>query len=270
MDRQKLLALIAAVALVAIAAVVFHEYRKGREPEQASAPAPAPKPPPEPAIRNPVPEVPQETPLPALKESDAPFRDSVAGVFGKDAVSQFLAPNDVIRRIVVTVDNMPRKKVAVERRPILPTGGSFATAGTEDNVTLSPNNYSRYAPLVRLVEAADANQLTALYFRYYPLFQTAYEDLGYPKGYFNDRLVEVIDDLLAAPQVNGPIKLVQPRVFYEFADPALESRSAGQKLMIRMGPENAAAIKAKLTQVRNIIVAKNPAGAPPQAPPAQQ
>ena len=191
-----------------------------------------------------------------------PFRDSLSGVFGRDAVSQFLAPNDVIRRMVVTVDNLPRKKVAVERRPILPTGGTFATSGSDESLTLSPNNYARYAPLVRMVEAADAKQLTTLYFRYYPLFQGAYEDLGYPKGYFNDRLVVVIDDMLATPQLKGPIKLVQPRVFYEFADPALESKSAGQKLLIRMGTENAAALKAKLTEVRNIIVTQKPTDAP--------
>lgn len=262
MDRQKLLAVIAAVALVAIASVVYYENRKSHAPEEASGPPVTSRQAPEPAIRNPVPEVPAETPLPAINESDAPFRDSLSGVFGRDAVSQFLAPNDVIRRMVVTIDNLPRKKVAVERRPILPTGGTFATSGSDESLTLSPNNYARYAPLVRMVEAADAKQLTALYFRYYPLFQGAYEDLGYPKGYFNDRLVVVIDDMLATPQVKGPIKLVQPRVFYEFADPALESKSAGQKLLIRMGTENAAALKAKLTEVRNIIVTQKSVTSP--------
>ncbi len=45
---------------------------------------------------------------------------------------------------------------------------------------------------------------------------------------------------------------------YTFADPALESRPAGQKLLIRMGPENAAAIKAKLTELRAVITAAPP------------
>jgi hypothetical protein len=42
---------------------------------------------------------------------------------------------------------------------------------------------------------------------------------------------------------------------YIYADPALESRPAGQKLLIRMGPENTKAIKAKLTQLRAVITA---------------
>ena len=42
---------------------------------------------------------------------------------------------------------------------------------------------------------------------------------------------------------------------YTYADPALEGRPAGQKLLIRMGPENAKAIKAKLTELRAVITA---------------
>jgi Protein of unknown function (DUF3014) len=90
------------------------------------------------------------------------------------------------------------------------------------------------------------------------LFQEAYQNLCYPSGYFNDRLVQVIDVLLATPQPSGPIELVQPNVMYTFADPALEARPAGQKLLIRMGPDNAAAIKSKLMELRALITAAPP------------
>jgi hypothetical protein len=90
--------------------------------------------------------------------------------------------------------------------------------------------------------------------RFYPLFQEAYRDLGYPNGYFNDRLVEAIDDMLAAPIMSGPVKLSQPKVLYEYADPSLEQRSAGQRIMMRMGSDNAARVKAKLAQFRREIV----------------
>jgi len=82
--------------------------------------------------------------------------------------------------------------------------------------------------------------------------------LGYPNGYFNDRLVQVIDVLLATPQISGPIDLVRPNVMYIYADPTLEARPAGQKLLIRMGPENAAVIKAKLVELRAAVTAAAP------------
>jgi hypothetical protein len=46
---------------------------------------------------------------------------------------------------------------------------------------------------------------------------------------------------------------------YTFADPTLEARPAGQKLLLRMGLDNAAAIKAKLGELRTIITAAPPA-----------
>ena len=119
--------------------------------------------------------------------------------------------------------------------------------------TLSAANYARYTPFIHLVETTDPKTLATVYFHLYPLFQQAYEDLGYPGRFFNDRLVEVIDHLLATPEVKGPIRLVQPKVLYEFADPDLEALSAGQKAMLRLGPVNAARVKAKLQAIRALV-----------------
>jgi Protein of unknown function (DUF3014) len=190
-------------------------------------------------------------PLPTLAESDAPLQQSLKGIFGS-SFDRYLVPQDIVRHVVVTIDNLPRKKTAVQMWPVKPLGGSLATSGA-DELTLSNANYDRYETLVKLATSADTEQLVALYKRFYPLFQQAYVDLGYPEGYFNNRLIEVIDHLLETPEVGGPVKLVQPGVFYEFADPGLESRSAGQKLLLRMGSDNAAAVKLKLRDVRREI-----------------
>jgi hypothetical protein len=116
---------------------------------------------------------------------------------------------------------------------------------------------------LRLADAIDTGKLVGMYAHFYPLFQQAYQELGYPKGYFNDRLIEVIDHLLAAPDVKAPIRLVQPKVIYLFADPDLEARSAGQKLLIRAGSENAALIKAKFSDIRLELTRQVPAGPRP-------
>jgi hypothetical protein len=192
--------------------------------------------------------------LPALNDSDPLAHDSLAGVIGRDPVEQFLIPQNIVRHLVVTVDNLTRKRVAVDLRPVKPTQGQTVVATQGEITTLSPQNYERYAPLMRVVGGTDMKSLALVYERLYPLFQQAYEDLGYPGKYFNDRLVEVIDNLLQTPEIATPIGLVQPRVFYEFADADLEARPAGQKLLIRMGPANERAIKAKLREFRAEIV----------------
>ena len=194
-----------------------------------------------------------DKPLPKLNESDGDISSALAGLVGKKSIDQMLVPEMVIRHIVVTVDNLPRNKVAEQMRPLKPTAGEAAVVTSGDTITLSAENSARYAAFMKLVQGTDTKQLGALYIRYYPLFQQAYEDLGYPGQYFNDRLVEVIDHLLQTPDVRGPIELKQGRVFYEYADPALEARSAGQKLLLRMGPANAAALKAKLKELRTYV-----------------
>ncbi|HMN46595.1 MAG TPA: DUF3014 domain-containing protein [Povalibacter sp.] len=191
-------------------------------------------------------------PLPALGESDAAVHDSLSGLFGK-AIDQFLVPKDIVRHVVVTIDNLPRKKTSVQMWPVQPTGGLPVVDGQDESLTLSEQNYARYAPIMALVRNTDTRQVAALYKRYYPLFQQAYVELGYPEAYFNNRLVEVIDHLLQTPEVTGPVRLKQPGVFYEFADASLEERSAGQKLLLRMGPTNAATIKMKLRELRREV-----------------
>ena len=164
----------------------------------------------------------------------------------------------MVRRIVATVDNLPRLSLAADIRPVKPVPGAFATLGPDGAKQIGLENSARYAPYVNAFAGVDSRALVALYVRFYPLFQQAYRDLGYPNGYFNDRLVEAIDNLLATPVIEGPISLTQPKVLYEYADPSLQSLSAGQKVMLRMGPDNAARVRAKLREIRALVTAKRP------------
>jgi hypothetical protein len=77
--------------------------------------------------------------------------------------------------------------------------------------------------------------------------------LGYPEGNFDHRLRSVIDEALAAPEPRQPIRLVKPEAYYLYADPELESLTAGQKALLRMGPENAARVKARLAAFREAL-----------------
>jgi Protein of unknown function (DUF3014) len=259
-SRRKFAWIIAAAVAAAVAAGGWYWYagraRTAAEPPPVSPAAPQPAANAAPPISHPIPGEGSPTALPALNDSDPVVHDSLVGVFGRTAVEQFLVPQNIVRHIVVTVDNLPRRKVAVDLRPLKPTGGEAVTAAQGEVTTLGEANFERYAPLARAVQGTDVKALAVVYERLYPLFQQAYEDLGYPGKYFNDRLVEVIDHLLQTPEVPAPIPVVQPKVFWEYADASLENRSAGQKLLIRMGPQNARIIKAKLREFRAEIVNK--------------
>ena len=134
--------------------------------------------------------------------------------------------------------------------------GVFTASEINGQTVISEQNAARYAPYMLIVDQADPKALVVWYVHTYPLFQQAYRQLGYPKGYFNDRLIAVIDNLLAAPTLAQPAALTQSGPFHVYADPSLESLSAGQRLLLRVGAVNEAKIKAKLRVIRAQLTAQ--------------
>ena len=251
-----------AVIACTIAAGVYF-WRQGPQDARRAVPAappeivPAPEAKPGPQIQFPVPQAGDST-LPAIELSDSSVRATLASLFSRRSFEEYFSPQDIIRRIVATVDNLPREKVALRLMPVRPAAGPLVLAGEGENRAIGAGNAARYLPYVAMAESVDTGKLVAAYVRYYPLFQQAYRELGYPSAYFNDRLVQVIDHLLAAPDIKPPVKLVQTKVLYEFADPELEARSAGQKIMMRIGTENAARVKARLRDIRRELTGPPP------------
>ena len=199
--------------------------------------------------------------LPALGEADAAVTSALTELLGAKRVASFLNVDGFVRRAVATVDNLPRPQAASRMWPVQPSPERFLVQGTGEQQVIGAGNAARYAAFTGFVEAVDAERAATVYARLYPLFQQAYEELGYPGRYFNDRLVAVIDHLLAAPEPAGPIAVrltevrgefadTRPWTRYEFADPTLESLSSGQKMMVRVGLSNEKRLKAKLRTFR--------------------
>lgn len=202
---------------------------------------------------------PVTAPSPTPGNSAEPtLEEALATIIQALTHSDLLITDDIVNRFVVTIDNLPNTKLPRRFVPMLPLGGAFAVAGGLQGRTIAADNYTRYALHVQLFEALDLPALAALYVRHYAEFQQAYAALGQPDAYFNDRLVEVIDHLLATPEIATPLAVEQPGVYYKFADLDLEARSAGQKALLRMGPGNAASVKGRLRELRR-LVARAPA-----------
>jgi len=249
--------LLAVLGVLIAGVIVFYmqpEKKPVVMPEPPVTVAPAPVIPVAPPAPPPVQKA-AEPPLPALSDSDPAMRESLSSLFGADAFKKYFRNSKIVRHIVVTIDNLPRKTVAIRLLPVKPVRGKFMTEGEEENESLAiaAKNASRYRPYVRIAEMVDAKMLVAIYSRFSPLFQQAYQELGYPNGSFNDRLVTVIDHLLGAPEIKGAVKLVQPNVVYKYADPAMESQSAGRKMLMRMGLQNELKIKNKLREIKHAL-----------------
>lgn len=271
-------ALVAVVLLGAGYAGWYYWGRAPATPETPPAAVPAPAAP-APAVTEPAPAAPAAEPAaaeshPLEPAADAQGRPPLAGGdgdglaqavtdwLGRERTLRFVATDALARRIAATVDNLARSQAASRLWPLHPVGGRMVVAQTDDGrMEIAPANAARYEAVVRFVVGLDVEQGGALYRRVYPVLQQAYEELGYPGQRFNDRLVAVIDHLLQTPepaeplalklvQVQGQLPSQQPWLRYEFADADLQSLSAGQKILLRMGVEHTQRIKAQLRALR--------------------
>ena len=276
-----------AALLLALAAGGWYAWQHTQAPHAVAPPAPAPAAP-EPVAtpQLPAPEsmaaaAPPEGPqhpvaAPADTASPAPdaagFEQAVGDWLGRPQVLKFVALQGLAHHIVATIDNLPRGHAAPRLWPLYPVGGRMLTQQAADgSLQIAPGNSARYDAVVGWIASVDAAQAAALYRRFYPVLQQAYEALGYPGQYFNDRLVAVIDHLLQAPEVQGPLALrlvevqgsvapQQPWLRYELADPQWQSLSAGHKILLRLRPAHAQTLKAQLRALRSQIATVRPGG----------
>lgn len=281
MNKVVIAALIAILFLLGVVAWYF--YGQKAEPLPVASETteivlpppvqPQPEPPPEPPPFQPVERVvvPQtelaELPLPSLAESDPHVTQTLAGVVGEAATMQYFVSEDLVSRTVATIDALGNRQVPGNIQAMQSPAGTFAAVANPSprkwmtnevgdpipQFLSDPSGNRRYVNYVEMFEAVDTATFISLYEKHYPLFQEAWRQLGYSDGDFNSRLIAVIDELLATPDVTEPYELMKPEAVYLFVDEDLETLGAGQKILLRMGSENAARVKSKLSEIRQAL-----------------
>lgn len=206
------------------------------QPEEPAKPAPSPEP---------------QRELPPLNESDEQATKDLLSLAPDGALARWLVSDEVVRKWVAAINSASRGDLMHKHRPLKNLKGPIIVDETgATGMVLSEENYQRYSAPVRLFATMDTDAAVELYQFWYPRLSQAYGELGVKGKTFHQVLLQAIDQVLAAPQVDEPIQLVRPSVYYKFADPKLERLPGIHKLMIRMGPDNAARVKEKLREVK--------------------
>lgn len=212
---------------------------------------------PEPFIQDSIDEVAVEAmqvapPMPPEPPGDEAIRQALADITGTSATLAYIIKDELISRLVATIDSLTSRQVPPLVNPVKPVSGTLDTEPEGDRIRMSENNYSRYEGYIALLQSADSDLLVGFYETNSRWFQEAWEENG-GEGLFNDRLLEVLAHLLQTPDVAGPIYLSKPEAVYLLEDPDLEAMTAGQKILLRMGSANAAIVKQKLQELHTIL-----------------
>ncbi len=251
-----------AIIVVVIAAFIAWRWylHSGQTPTTTEAPASTASAPTEAstAPRYPVAAIAGTAPAPAasaeaIEQDSGDLTDSLATLPGGAQLSALLNRPDLIQHIVATVDALPGKRLSTKVLPVKPPAGSFQVATRGGSTVVGPANAARYAPYLKALEGVDTRMLVHWYKRHYEQFEQAYRQLGYPQGHFNDRLVAVIDNLLATPQLQTPPVLVPHKGRWAYANSNLEALSAGQKLLLRLPADQQQQVRARLRDLRQAL-----------------
>jgi hypothetical protein len=191
-----------------------------------------------------------EVDLPSLDDSDQLVRDGIVNLTRDEGIHGWLGSGELIRKAVVLVDNVangsiPRQQVAF----LAPVGPFIATQVADDVYVMSEASFQRYDKVTAIFVSIDSRRAAEFFVLIKPLFQHAYDELGYPNRKFDEVIFQAIGRLLETPVMTSPIRLVRPVVTYEYEDPRLESLSAAQKQLLRMGPKNTRLIQTKLGEI---------------------
>ena len=267
-ENRPIIIALAIVGLLIVGSIVYSVSSKESAPEVVTQPVaiPEPEPPaPEPVIEaEPEPELEPEQVveapveeevepafvLPRLNDSDQLIRDGVVSLTRHEVVNTWLSPNELIRKFVAFVDGVAIGQVAKDPvRVLAPQGPFLASQISEQVYLLDSASYERYDFFSEVVVSLDARRSAEFYLLVHPMLQEAYGELGSPDKKFNDVVFKAIGRLLETPVINKPIRLLRPVVMYQFEEKKLESLSAAQKQLIRMGPKNTRALQVKLSEI---------------------
>ena len=251
-ENSTLTIILIIVGILACSVFVYFQIISGMtpaDPPVVERPAPVDSP----SLPAPPPEPEPELGIPSLDASDEVVRSLAAALSAHPQLATWLAPDDLVRRIVASVVNVANDESPRPHVGFLAPAGNFRVTEAHGELYLDPRSYLRYDRVVEVFSSIESDSALRLYRRLKPLFDEAYRDLGYPAGDFDAALLQALDRVLATPIPSGRIGVRRRVTSYRFTDPELEALSPVQKHLLRMGPDNAREVKGKLRSLRRAL-----------------
>ena len=187
--------------------------------------------------------------IPLLDQSDPIVRELVRKLSSHSRVTAWLATDGLIRNFTYVVANVADGRTPANLvRPLRPSTGFRVTERGEE-LSMNPQSGTRYTPLAQAVASIDAAGAAQLYSTLKARIGDAYDEIAEPGTMFDATLERAIVLLLKTPIPEEPFRLVPKGIGYAFADVKLEGLAPAQKLLLRMGPENARIIQTKLRAI---------------------
>ncbi len=189
--------------------------------------------------------------LPPLEESDELVRGRAASLSSDASFREWLKQESLIARLSAAMNMIANGKVPRESFAAFAPRGKFLAVKKGGKAFADPAAYARYDGFAAMVGKVDAVAAAKLFEELMPLFDAAQRALGEKNASAREAFFAAARELLAAPALasDTALKPGKKGIGWAYADERLENLSPAQKQLMRMGPQNQAAVQAKLRGV---------------------
>ena len=192
--------------------------------------------------------------LPTLDSSDAIVRELAARLSANPRLAAWFASDELLRRFVAAVTNLAEGASPAPHVRFLTPEAAFVVRDSSGRRTIDPASFRRYDLATEAFVSLNVAGTAKLYRELQPLLDQAYQELGYPGRGFDEAMTLAIDRLTSVPILDeAPEVVAKGASVWAFADPDLESRSAAEKHLLRLGSENARRAQAKLRELGDAL-----------------
>jgi DUF3014 family protein len=190
--------------------------------------------------------------LPPLDQTDPVVRELVRQLSSNPRVAAWLATNGLIRNFTVSVANVAEGVTPARHLGVLRPSSAFRVIERGGIVYIDPAGYERYDTLAAAAASIDPAGAARVYSTLKPRIEDASRELGLAGAPFDRTLERAIVSLLEVPALpEGNMRVLSEvrGIGYGYADPGLESLTAAQKQLLRIGPRNAQTIQSSLRAI---------------------
>lgn len=252
-DRGRTGLIVGLIALVALVAGLYWWFGRNTGDQTSTTAAPPAETAPPPPAQTELP----PTDLPPLAELDPTFRSLVGELTNHPLLARWLSGNGLAEQAAAIALQLANGRLPTTMLGALRPSGSFQVRQQDGATVIDPRSYQRYNGIAAAVESVDAAQAARVYTTLEPRLEEAYRQLG-EGGSIRDAVAKAVAGLLATPDVSGPVRLQPKGGLWAYEDPQLESLTPAQKLLLRMGPDNARRIKARLREFAEALQLQQP------------
>jgi len=177
-------------------------------------------------------------------------RTMAAGLSAHPQWAAWLVPGDLLTTFVNAVEAVADGYSPADELGFMTVGGPFLVREESDRLVIAAGTYRRYDLAVDVMTSVDADRAVEILRVLEPEIEAIRRGMAWSRGDFEDRLRQAVDHLLEVEAPTGPIEVERRTTSYAFARDEHEALTGAQRQLLRMGPGNAAAVQAKLREIR--------------------